>query len=177
MRHCVIVGGAAVVSAAVSVVAECLALVQPAESAFRSRWRLGTLARANPDLHSALVEQIDLYNAALVTGSATDAREHAAAMVRGWCAACSALESPLLPDDAYLTGFDPSTGTRVVIAEQQASAGRIQRVAGDRVVIVTPDEVARMVAAAAIVAECKVFFPDTELVAVHTSPLPGRGRE
>jgi hypothetical protein len=166
-RKSVLLSGAVVVSPAVSVVAECLALTQPAETAFSSRWRLSTLARVNAGLHQALCEQIDLYNAALVTGSATDAREHAAAMVRGWRAACGALESPLLPDDAYLTGFDTATGTRVVIAEQQAAIGRIQRVAGERVVIVTPDEVARMVAAAAIVAECKAFFPDAELVAVH----------
>lgn len=159
------------------VVAECLALVQPAESAFRSRWRLSTLLRANPDLHSALVDQIDLYNAALVTGSRTDAREHSEAMVRGWRAACSALESPLLPDDAYLAGFDAATGTRVVIAEQQSSVARIQCHKGDRVVIVTPDEVARMVAAAGLFAEVKVFFPDAELVAVHSgsSKVEGRG--
>lgn len=164
--------GAAVVSAGVSVVSECLALTQPAETAFRSRWRLGTLKRADPSLHEALVEQIDLYNAALVTGSATDAREHAAAMVRGWAAACRALESPLLPDDAYLTGVDWSTGTRVVIAEQQASIGRVQSIKGERVVIVTSDEVARMVAAAGLFAEVKAFFPDAELVAVHPTPSP-----
>lgn len=149
------------------VVAECLALVQPAESAFRSRWQLGTLARVNPDLHQALVEQIDLYNAALVTGTRTDAREHSEAMVRGWRTACAALESPLLPDDAYQVGFDCMTGTRVVIAEQQHSIGRVQALKGERVIIVTPDEVARMVAAAGLFADVKAFFPDAELVAVH----------
>lgn len=146
------------------VVGECLALTQPAETAFRSRWRLSTLKRHDPDLHAALCEQIDLYNAALVTGSATDAREHAGAMVRGWRAACAALESPLLPDDAYQVGIDWSTGTRVVIAEQQGSVGRVQAVNGEKVVIVTPDEVARMVAGMAIVAEVKRFFPDAEVV-------------
>lgn len=152
------------------VVAECLALVQPAESAFRSRWRLSTLVRVNPDLHQALVEQIDLYNQALVTGTTTDAREHSAAMVRGWRAACAALESPLLADDAYLTGFDAATGTRVVIAEQRASVGRVQALKGERVLIVTPDEVARLMAVSTILAETKALFPDAELVAVH--PLP-----
>lgn len=159
-------------SPAVSVVAECLALTQPASAAFNSRWRLSTLRRADPSLYEALVEQIDLYNAALVSGSATDAREHAAAMVRGWRAACAALESPLLPDDAYLTGFDPTTGTRVVIAEQQASVGRVQRHGADRVLVVTPDEVAKLMAASVILAETKALFPDAELVAVHKSPNP-----
>lgn len=156
---------------ATSVVSECLALTQPAETAFRSRWRLSTLKRANADLHAALVEQIDLYNAVLVTGTATDAREHAGAMVRGWAAACRALESPLLPDDAYLTGVDWTTGTRVVIAEQQSSVGRVQSLKGERVVIVTPDEVAKLVAGMGLVAEVKKFFPDAELVSVH-HPLP-----
>jgi len=149
------------------VVGECLALTQPAETAFRSRWRLSTLARVNPDLHQALCEQIDLYNQALVTGAAADAREHAAAMVRGWRAACAALESPLLSDDAYQVGFDATTGTRVVIAEQQASIGRVQVIRGERVVLVTPDEVAKLVAGMGLVAEVKQFFPDAELVAVH----------
>lgn len=152
------------------VVSECLALTQPAETAFRSRWRLSTLARVNAGLHTALCEQIDLYNAALVTGSATDAREHAAAMVRGWAAACRALESPLLSDDAYLTGFDPSTGTRVVIAEQHGSIGRVQCLKGERVLVVTPDEVAKLMAVSTILAETKALFPDAEIVAMH--PLP-----
>lgn len=152
------------------IVAECLALVQPAESAFRSRWRLSTLARVDAELHAALLDQIDLYNAALVTGTRADAREHSEAMVRGWRAACSALESPLLPDDAYLTGFDPSTGIRVVIAEQQASVGRVQALKGERVLIVTPDEVARLMAVSAILAETKALFPDAEIVGVHPAP-------
>jgi hypothetical protein len=149
------------------VVAECLSLVAPAESAFRSRWRLGTLRRIDAELHALLVEQIDLFNISLVTGSATEAREHAQAMVRGWRAACAALEAPLKPDDAYLVGFDPNTGTRVVVAEQLASVARVQSVAGERVVLVTPDEVARMVAGMAIVAEAKRFFPDAEIMSVQ----------
>jgi hypothetical protein len=151
------------------VVAECLSLVAPAESAFRSRWRLGTLRRIDAELHALLVEQIDLFNISLVTGSATEAREHAQAMVRGWRAACAALEAPLKPDDAYLVGFDPNTGTRVVVAEQLASVARVQSVAGERVVLVTPDEVARMVAGMAIVAEAKRFFPDAEIMSVQAA--------
>lgn len=149
------------------VVAECLALVASAESAFRSRWRLGTLERLDPELHGLLVEQIDLFNMSLVTGTDSEARDHAAAMVRGWRAACAALEAPLQADDAYLVGFDPNTGTRVVVAEQVTSAARVQALAGERVVLVTPDEVARMVAGMAIVAEAKMLFPDAEVMAVR----------
>lgn len=148
------------------IVGECLALVQPAESAFRSRWRLSTLLRVDADLHAAVVDQIGLYNAALVTGTRVEARDHAEAMVRGWRAACAALESPLLPDDAYQVGFDPRTGTRVVIAEQKDSVGRVQTMKGERVIIVTPDEVATMIAGMTIIAEAKAFFPDAELVQI-----------
>jgi hypothetical protein len=154
-----------------TVVANCLKLVAPAEGAFRSRWRLGTLARIDADLHQALSEQIDLFNAALVTGTDAEAREHAEAMVRGWRAACAALEAPLIPDDAYLMGFDLNTGTRVVIAEQMGSIGRVQAVAGERVVMVTPDEVARMVSGMAIIAEAKRLFPDAEVMSVEPNPL------
>lgn len=150
-------------------IAECAALVGQAEAAFRSRWRLGTLRRADPGLHEALVEQIDLYNTSMVTGSDSDAKEQAAAMVRGWAAAVRALEAPLQPDDAYLVGVDWGTGTRVVIAEQSGSVGRVQSVKGERVVIVTPDEVARMVAGMTVLAEVKQFFPDAELLSVTAS--------
>ena len=147
-------------------VSECLSLVAPAEAAFRSRWRLATLRRLDPELHGLLVEQVDLFNMSLITGTANEAREHAQAMVRGWRAACVALEAPLQADDAYLVGFDSNTGTRVVVAEQMTSVARVQSVAGERVVLVTPDEVARMVAGMAIVAEAKRLFPDAEVMSV-----------
>jgi len=149
-------------------IAKCLALVAPAETAFRSRWRLSTLKRADADLHDALCEQIDLFNTALVTGSDDEARLQSEAMVRGWRAACAALESPLLPDDAYQVGFDPSTGTRVVIADTKASIGRVQNIDGDRVLFVTPDEVAKLVASMGVIAECKSLFPDAEIVEVRS---------
>jgi len=149
------------------IVAQCLALVAPAESAFRSRWRLSTLKRVNADLHQALSEQIDLYNQALITGSDKDCRIQSEAMVRGWRAACAALESPLLPDDSYQVGMDYNTGTRVVIAEQKDSIARVQRIDGERVVMVTPDEVARMVAGMGIFAEVKSLFPNAEILQVE----------
>lgn len=146
------------------VVSECVALVAPAENAFRSRWRLSTLKKVDADLCDRLVEQIGLYNQAMVTGTVTDAREQAQAMVRGWQAACAALESPLLPDDAYQVGYDYESGTRVVVADHQGSVARVQAVKGERVVMVTPDEVARIVGGLGIIAEAKSFFPDAEII-------------
>jgi hypothetical protein len=146
-------------------------MVAPAEAAFRSRWRLGTLARIDAELHRLLVEQLDLYNAALVTGSDVEARQQSEAMVRGWRAAVAALEAPLQADDAYLVGFDANTGTRVVIAEQTDAVGRVQSVAGERVCLVTPDEVARLLAGCTILAEVKQYFPDAEIVST-SGPTP-----
>lgn len=148
---------------------KALALTNPAETAFRSRWRLGTLLRVDPELHGLLVEQIDLYNTALITGTDRELEEQAAAMVRGWRAACGALEAPLVADDAYLVGFDPNTGTRVVVSDQIGSMARIQAVNGERVVMVTPDEVARMVAGMTIIAEAKRLFPDAEVMSVTSA--------
>ena len=149
------------------VVSECLALVAPAEQAFRSRWRLSTLARVNADLHEALLDQISLYNTALITSSDDEAREHAAAMVRGWRAACAALEAPLQDDDAYFVGIDYKTGLHVVIGEQQASKGRVQIRDDRKVIFMTPDELATLVAGIQIIAEAKTVFPDAEVIQLY----------
>lgn len=143
---------------------ELIAMVAPAEQAFRSRWRMSTLLRADPDLHQALVEQIGLYNAALVTGGDDEAKEHAGAMVRGWRAACAALEAPLQDDDAYFTGIDYKTGLHVVIGEHRASVGRVQIKDDRKVIFMTPDEVAALVAGIQIIAEAKSVFPDAEII-------------
>lgn len=147
-----------------TLVANLLAMVAPAETAFRSRWRLQSLRRIDPELHALLVEQIGLYERSLVTGSDDDAQDQAAAMVRGWRAACAAMESPLQPDDAYLTGWDHNTNTIVVIAKCQASGPRAERVLGQKVVTITPDEVAKVIAGLNIIAEAKSLFPDAEVI-------------
>lgn len=150
-----------------SLISELLSLVAPAEEAFRSRWRLSTLRRVDEDLHTALREQMDLYNAALVTGSDEEAREHTAAMVRGWRAACAALESPLHPDDAYFEGIDFTTGTHVIIGEHMGSKGRVQSKDGRNVIFMTPHEVASLVAGLNVIREAKSVFPDAELIEIY----------
>lgn len=151
---------------ATSVVSECLAMTAPAETAFRSRWRMSTLARIDAELAAMVQEQVDLYNTALVTGSDAEAKLQASAMVRGWRAACAALETDI-PDDAYFVGFDPNTGTRVAIGDVMGSAGRVQALHGERVILVTPDEVARLIAGMNVIAEAKRLFPDAEVMGVE----------
>lgn len=151
-----------------SVVAECLALVAPAESAFRSRWRTSTLKRLDPELYQLLAEQIDLYETSLITGSDEDTRDQAAAMVRGWRAACARMEAPLEDDDAYFTGYDESTLTKVVIGPFMASVARVQFVKGERLILVTPDEVARLVGGMGALLEVKAIFPDAEILPLQS---------
>lgn len=146
-----------------ALVAQLMGQVAPAEAAFRSRWRLSTLERVDADLHDRLVEQIALYDTAMYAGTAEEAREQADAMVRGWRAACAALEDPLRADDAYLIGFDRNTNIAVIIAEQPAPA-RAQVRDGQKVITVTPDEVAKLVCGLNIIREAKSLFPDAEVV-------------
>ena len=148
------------------VVGQCLALVAPAEAAFRSRWQTQTLARIDPSLHRLLMEQETLYDAALVTGSDDEAREQSEAMVRGWRAAVQAMERADHADDAYFVGQDPATGAKVVIGQHKASVRRLQVENGQKVIFVTPDEVAKLVAGLEIIAEAKAIFPDAELLRV-----------
>lgn len=149
-----------------TVVSECLVMVAQAELAFRSRWRLTTLKRLDPELHARIAEQIDLYETSLVCGTDQETRDQAAAMVRGWRAACARMEAPLEPDDAYFTGYDESTLTKVVIGPCTASVARVQYHKGERVVLVTPDEVARLVGGMGALLEVKSIFPDAEILPI-----------
>lgn len=151
-----------------NVISETLKLVTPAEDAFLSRWRLSTLERLDKELHDRVVEQQALYHSAQVTGSDAELREQAQAMVRGWRAACQRMESPLQPDDAYMVGHDLLIGTHVVIAERSSAAARAQSVDGITRKLVTPDEVAKLLAAFDTINKAKELFPDAELVAFGT---------
>ena len=146
------------------IVAQCLALVAPAEAAFHSRWRLSSLKRVDADLHGALVDQQALYDENMTIGSPTDARLHAEAMVRGWSAACRAMEGQ--PEDAYLMGMDDESGIQVVIAEHKGARAALVERYGEPLVLMTPNEVASLLAVHKIIAASKAAFIDAELVAV-----------
>ena len=138
--------------------------VAPAEAAFRSRWRMSTLERCDKDLHDRLVEQIDLYSTALINASTDELREQSAAMVRGWAAACRCMEGQ--PDDAYLTGLDWESKTRVVISNSKQSVDHVKAEPGVRVVAVSPDEIAKLFGRMGVVSLAKATFPDAEIVDV-----------
>lgn len=141
-----------------------LSSVTTSASSFESRWTLGALHRVDAELYRRLLEQRSLYNTAAVTGSQSEVEKHAAAMCRGWQAACRAMEQAGVSDDAYMLGRCRETGTVVAIGQQRAGAARAVEVHGEDVIWVTPDEVAQVFAnlqAFRPIAELKRTFPGT----------------
>jgi hypothetical protein len=142
---------------------------------FESRWTMAALKRVDPDVHARLRAQRNLFDQVLVTGSSAEVEEHGAAMVRGYAKAVAALEQAAEPDDAYLLGEDPATGFRVAIGDQKAAAARVRELHGAKVVWITPDEVAAVLAhieAFKPIASIKRLFPGAEVLAVR-APVDG----
>jgi len=145
-------------------IAETLRVVGEAEGAFRSRWRMSTLKRVDAELHQMLLEQIDLYSEDLMGGEQAPLQEQAAAMVRGWAAACRAMETQ--PDDAYLVGLDWATKTQVVISDSKQSFDLVKASAHPECVLVamSPEEVARLVGGNRMARSVKQHFADAEIL-------------
>jgi hypothetical protein len=143
------------------------AAVSETAAIYERRWTLAALKRVAPDLHVRLIEQRNLFDKALVTGTAADIDLHGAAMVRGWQKALAAVERAGEPDDAYVLGQDPRTGFRVAIGQQKRAAARVRELHGQTVVWVTPDEVAALMAGVEVfkpIAEIKKLWPGAEIV-------------
>ena len=141
--------------------------VAEAAKAFESRWTLTALKRVEADLHRLFNEQQDLYHQALITGSDREVEEQAAAMCRGWAAIARAMETTGVEDDAYLLGFHGATGTKVAIGEQKHAIARVRELHGDKVVWITPDEVAALVGGMELLKAAKGVFPDAEVINLY----------
>ena len=144
-----------------------MAQVAEAAQAFESRWTLAALKRADADLHRLFNEQQDLYHEALITGSDHEVEEQAAAMCRGWAAIARAMEAAGAEDDAYLLGFHGATGTKVAIGEQKHAIARVRELHGDKVIWITPDEVAALVGGMELLKAAKGVFPDAEVINLY----------
>lgn len=148
--------------------------------AFERRWTMRALRRVNPDLHQRLQEQIDLFHQVKFLNEAPDIEAHGAATCRGWQAAVEALEKAGEPDDAYVLGFDPSTGTRVAVGEKICAAKRVAEIHGEKHVWITPDEVASMFAAlqgVEAISAIKREFPGAEMVSIYPANPPAEAAE
>lgn len=141
---------------------QCLNQVRDAEEAFLQRWRLSSLARIDQELHDLLQEQRHLFENALFGRNENETELQAGATVRGWKAAIACMVEATAPDDACLYGVDHATGTVVAIGERGRSGYQVKE--GQRLVFVTPDEVAKMVAGIGLLIEVKQVFPDAEVI-------------
>lgn len=142
-------------------------LVSEAACMFETRWTLRSLRRANADLADALQQQLALFADACVRGTGEDVEIQGGAMCRGWQAAVRCMEQAGAEDDAYQIGRDPKTGYTVAIGEQRAAAARVREIHGERVVWLTPDEVASLMAATEglkMVGAIKAAFPGAEII-------------
>ncbi len=156
-------------------VAAVMRTVTAAAAPFESRWTLRALQRTDVGLHQRLVEQMDLYHEALVTGSDDDVEEHSAAMQRGWAAATRAMEAAGAEDDAYLIGRHLS-GVVVAIGDNRHAVARVRTVHGDQVVWVTPDEVAALIAGLETIKALKGLWPGAEIIRLYpTEPAAEEG--
>lgn len=138
-----------------------------AAAVFESRWTRGALRRVDGALAEAVEDQLSLFHEALVIGDGAQVQLHGEAMCRGWSAAVRACEAAQEPDDAYVLGFDPTTGTRVAIGAQRAAEARVRELHGDTVVWLTPDEVAAMfvgLQSIGLVARVKALWPGAKLI-------------
>ena len=141
--------------------------VSQAARPYESRWTLRALLAADPELYSKFREQQALWNAALITGDEGDIAEQTGAMCRGWAAITLRMEESGAPDDAYLIGVCPRTGTRVAIGDQIAARDRVRELEGERTIWLTPHEVATLMGSAQTLASLKGLFPGAELIDLY----------
>ena len=146
-------------------IAAVMRRVSEAAAPFESRWTLRALQRFDTDLHDRLVDQQQLYHQALIMGGANDVEEQSAAMCRGWAAVTRVMEAGAIPDDAYLLG--DHAGTRVAIGEQTHAIARVRDLYGARVIWITPDEVAALVAGLEAFKTAKALWPDAETIRLY----------
>ena len=146
---------------------QIMAQVAGAAEAFESRWTLNALKRSDPDLHQIFGEQQELYHEALIRGSDHEVEEQAAAMCRGWAAVARAMDAAEAEDDAYLLGCHGGTGTRVAIGEQKHAIARVRELHGDKIIWITPDEVAALVGGMELLKAAKGVFPDAEVINLY----------
>jgi ABC-type uncharacterized transport system ATPase subunit len=157
-------------------VEEAMRRISEAAASFEGRWTMRALARVDADLATALQDQIDLFNEALITSAMDDVREQGEALIRGYVVCTQAMQDAQEPDDAYLMGKDPDTGLTVAIGQNRHAIARVREAHGEKVVWMNPDEVAAMVAGLQSVARVKELFPGAEIERIDRYPNePAKG--
>lgn len=147
-----------------------------------ARWTYAALKRVDPDVWLRLHEQRNLFTEACITGRPRDIVDQGEALVRGYQVAVQVLEKAEAPDDAYMLGHDLVTGLTVAIGQQKAAVQRVREIHGNKVVWLTPDEVARMLAGVEsfkTIGAVKRLFPGAEILDRYPEepPEPGEAEE
>lgn len=148
-----------------SVVQSMIQLVSAAAAAYESRWTMRALKRVDAELCEAVEDQQSMFHESLITGEDQQIMEHGEAMCRGWAAAVTRMEQAKEPDDSYILGFH--NGITVAIGSQRSASARVRELHGDRVVWLTPDEVACLFAGLQDVAKVKSLWIDAEIVDIR----------
>jgi len=144
-------------------ITELMQKVGEAEKAFLSRWHLSTLEKIDAELYQNVMDQLSMYNEALVTESVEDAVNLGEGMIRGYAVAVKAMDEAGAVDDAYFVGFDRESGRRLVISERKdCLAAAIKKQPGNYSWI-APDEVARIFFGLEMVQGVKELWPDAEV--------------
>lgn len=149
-----------------------------AAAMFESRWTMRALRRVDAELCQAVEEQRSLFAEALLVGGEVEVVEHGEAMCRGWAVAVRRLEEAQEPDESYFLGQDSRTGIQVAVGPSSAATARVRELHGDRVIWLTPDEVAAMFAGLQDVAKVKALWPGAEITRIERYPdEPAQGEE
>lgn len=141
--------------------------ISAAAGTFEARWTMIGLRRHDHDLAVALHEQKEMFAEVCAIGDMNEMQIHGASLVRGYAAAVKAMEAAQIPDDSYLLGVCPTTGFKVAIGVQKAARKRVVELYGQDVVMISPDEVATLMASSEAfmtVAAIKKKFPGAEVV-------------
>jgi hypothetical protein len=149
-----------------------VANVSSAASAFEGRWTMLALRRVAPTLAEDLDAQRELWHEAqFLYRSRADGHDEllaqGAAMCRGYAAAVLACEDAGMEDDAYVLGRCLRTGTTVAITHQKAAGERVRELHGEKVVLLSPDEVASLfgsIEALKAISAIKQRFPGAEII-------------
>lgn len=142
-------------------------MTNEAAAGFEARWTMIGLRRHDHGLAVSLFEQKELFAEACAIGDMNEIKVHGASLVRGYAAAVKAMEAAQIPDDSYLLGVCPTTGFKVAIGVQKAARKRVVELHGQDVVMISPDEVATLMASSEAfmtVAAIKKKFPGAEVV-------------
>jgi hypothetical protein len=135
-----------------------------AAAAFECRWLMSSLARVDPELHGDLLEQRSFWAQARVAGDAQEVIEQGEAMIRGWQAAVARMLQAGAPDDAYVLGQHGSM--TVAVGAARNGHARVCELGGQRVVWLTPDEVAQLYAGLQMIGKIQELWPDAKVVRV-----------